>query len=320
MARRVLLALLVVCVAAASIVVWLYEHDLGRARAAIRTGSVVTSTAAGPIEYAETGAGTPVLSIHGAGGGFDQGLMVAKDLLGEGYRIIAPSRFGYLRTPIPRDSSPAAQADAHAALLSRLSIPSAVVVGVSAGARSAVELAIRHPERVAALIVIVPGTYSPTSPVSITAGRGNRFAFWAVNSGGDFAWWATEKVAPSILIRFMGVRPELMGAASQEARNRLMSVVESVEPLSSRTAGINVDSSATLNELPLSTIKAPMLIISARDDLFNTLPAAEFLAGKVPGASLIVYDDGGHLLVGHEHNVRARIHGFIAAAGLAPRT
>ncbi|TIT59554.1 MAG: alpha/beta hydrolase, partial [Mesorhizobium sp.] len=108
-----------------------------------------------------SGVGTPLLSIHGAGGGFDQGLANAANFVGEGFRIIAPSRFGYLRTPVPQDTSPAAQADAHAALLSKLNVPKAVVVGVSAGARSAVELVLRHPDKVTALILIVPGLYSP---------------------------------------------------------------------------------------------------------------------------------------------------------------
>jgi len=86
-------------------------------------------------------------------------------------------------------------------LLSRPDVPRAIVIGVPAGARSAVELAIRHPDMVAGLILIVPGTYSPASPVSIEPSRGNRSAFWAVDAGGNFAWWAAEKIAPSMLIR-----------------------------------------------------------------------------------------------------------------------
>jgi pimeloyl-ACP methyl ester carboxylesterase len=98
---------------------WRYRKELTRARDAARRGGRVVDTSAGPIEYAEEGAGLPLLSIHGAGGGFDQGLANAGELVGHGFRIIAPSRFGYLRTPLPRDSSPAAQADAHAAFPTR---------------------------------------------------------------------------------------------------------------------------------------------------------------------------------------------------------
>lgn len=304
-----LIAFAALTVTAVGGVALLYQNDIRSAREATKRGSLRTETDLGPIEYADRGAGPPLLSIHGAGGGFDQGLANASALVGDDFRIIAPSRFGYLGTPVPRDALPAAQADAHAALLAKLNVPKAIVVGISAGARSSVELAIRHPERVFALVLVVPGTYSPTSPVSITAGRGNDFAFWAVRNGGDFAWWAAEKVAPSTLIRFLGVRPELV--ASLAERDRVMALVESIEPLSLRFAGINVDGNAALHELPLKEIKAPTLIVTARDDLFNTLPAAELLARGIPGARLIVYETGGHLLVGHEHDVRSAVRNFL---------
>jgi len=313
-----LLALFIAIAAAAGLAFLLYKNELGRMRDAVSRGSLVANLNIGPIEYADSGAGIPLLSIHGAGGGFDQGLALTADLVGGGFRIIAPSRFGYLRTPIPPDFSPAAQADAHEALLSKLNVPKAVVVGVSAGARSAVELTLRHPDKVAALILIVPALYSPTSPVSIDVSRGNKFAFWAVNAGGDFAWWATEKIAPSVLIRFLGVRPALVAAAPQAERDRVMSIIKSVEPLSLRFPGINIDSTPALHELPLEQIAAPTMIISARDDLFNTLPAAEFAARKISGAKLVVYDTGGHLLVGQVQEVRKAVRTFLANAGLIP--
>jgi hypothetical protein len=47
------------------------------------------------------------------------------------------------------------------------------------------------------------------------------------------------------------------------------------------------------------------------------LPAAEYAASKIPDSKLIIYDTGGHLLVGHEETVRAAVRGFLAAAGSA---
>ena len=112
--RRLLLAAAVGITAMAGVINFLYEAEIGEARDAVNRGSSLAATTSGPIEYAETGAGIRLLSIHGAGGGFDQGLANVADLVGDGFRIIAPSRFGYLRTPVPEDSSPAAQADADA--------------------------------------------------------------------------------------------------------------------------------------------------------------------------------------------------------------
>ncbi len=293
-----------------------YSAEIERGRTAVISGGRILTTTSGPIEYAENGSGIPLLSIHGAGGGFDQGLANAVELVGAGFRVIAPSRFGYLGTPIPADASPSAQADAHAALLVALKVDWAVVVGISAGARSALQLALRHPDRVAALVLMVPGTYAPEGPVAIEASRGSRFAFWLVNAGADFAWWATEKIAPSVLIRFIGVPPEVVAAAPKTEQDRVMQIVSNVQPLSVRFPGINIDSKPALHRLPLEKIMVPTLVISARDDLFNTLPAAEFAAGGIPNAKLVVFGTGGHLLVGRGREVRAIVGEFLAGASV----
>jgi len=218
----------------------LYRRDLARAREAARRGSLLAHTGAGLVDYADIGAGVPLLSIHGAGGGFDQGLANATGFAGEGFRVIAPSRFGYLRTPIPQGASPAAQADAHAALLATLGVPRAIVVAVSAGARSAVELAVRHPDRVAALVLVVPGL-SAANPASDEPSRVHRLAFRATRAGGDFAWWAAGRVAPLALLRLAGVRPALVAAAPRAERDRLMGILKRVEPVSRRLPGLGID-------------------------------------------------------------------------------
>jgi pimeloyl-ACP methyl ester carboxylesterase len=74
---------------------------------------------------------------------------------------VRPSRFGYLRTPLPAGATHARQADAFAALLDALDAPSAAVMAVSAGAASAAQLALRHPERVQALVLITPALGDP---------------------------------------------------------------------------------------------------------------------------------------------------------------
>lgn len=313
MARPMALLLLTsVAIIGVSTFFW-YEHDLTLAREAATRGARVAQTAVGPLEYATVGDGPPLLSIHGAGGGFDQGLTLAADLVGDGYRVIAPSRFGYLGTPIPADVSPASQADAHAALLAALSVEKPIVMGVSAGARSALELALRHPEKVEALILLVPGTYAPDSPVAVNSSRGSRFAFWLVNVGADFVWWTLEKLAPDVLIRFIGVPPAIVDAAPKVDQDAVMSTVRSIEPLSRRFAGVNIDSTPELHRLPLESVTVPSLVIAARDDLFNTLPAAAFAAGLIPGAKLVIFETGGHLMVGHQREVRDLVRDFLAA-------
>lgn len=307
-------------IALAGLATWLvFDGDMKAAHAALAGRSKIAKTHAGAIEYADVGIGAPVLTIHGAGGGFDQGLDNAASMLGTGYRLISPSRFGYLQTPIPDDASPAAQADAHVALLDALGIDKVVAFGVSAGTRSALELALRHPDRVAALILVVPATYYPEM-IKLETQRTADFPLilWLVNNGADLTWWGLEHVAPDALIRFIGVPPDVVHSASPSDQGAVMRVVRSIEPLSERFAGINIDSQPDLAPRPLSTLAVPTLLITARDDLFNTRPSAEYAASQIPGAKLVVFDHGGHLLVGHGDEVRKAIAEFLASINLRP--
>ena len=125
--------------------------------------STVIDSSAGALEFAEAGDGPPLMMIHGTGGGFDQGLLFGAALRERGFRIVAPSRFGYLRSAFPDDASPAHQADALVELLDHLRIDRLPVVGGSAGALMAAEFALRHPDRCSHLGLLVPAANLPTA-------------------------------------------------------------------------------------------------------------------------------------------------------------
>ena len=102
-----LLVLALALVGAAILTGWLFSSDMQRARAHAAQGSVLIATRCGPIEYQDAGAGVPLLAVHGSGGGHDQGMAFAGALAKQGIRVIAMSRFGYLRTPMrPRLRKP----------------------------------------------------------------------------------------------------------------------------------------------------------------------------------------------------------------------
>src|SRR5512144_1673531 len=97
--------LLAVVAILAAAVCALYLRDIAAARARVAAGARMVQTSCGPIQYASVGEGPPLLVVHGAGGGFDQGLDLGAPLVRKGFRIIAVSRFGYLGTPLPADAS-----------------------------------------------------------------------------------------------------------------------------------------------------------------------------------------------------------------------
>lgn len=286
-----------------------YLRDIRAIRSEVERGGTLVETVAGPIEYAEAGSGEPLLMTHGAGGGYDQGLLVGRDL-GD-FRVIAPSRFGYLGTQVPEDSSPAAQADAHAALLDRLGVGKCLVAGVSAGAPSAIEFALRYPERVAALILLVPRTYDPSQSIGVDEAFQSQIVLRLVETSADFLFWAAMELSRSSVVRFLGVPPELEAAAPKEDRARVSEIMRSILPLSKRVRGISVDSNTELESWPLERLSMPVLIVSARDDLYRTLPGARFTAERIKQAELKILDSGGHLMLGQGSQVRQWIAEFL---------
>lgn len=297
----------------------MFRHDMADINSELDEGSSLVELDYGVVEYGREGVGDPVLVIHGAGGGYDQGLFVGRELFGSGRDLIAPSRFGYLRSGLPAEPLPHVQADALMALLDHLQVPSAVVLGISAGAPSAIELALRHPERVRALILVVPRAYAPGVEVSAERRGANKPILDMVMKGQDFAWWSATKFARRRLLRFLGVPGTVYDAADPLARDRLDWIARNVLPLSRRMRGILADSEARIEPWPLERIAAPTLVLSARDDLFNTLPAARWTADHVPGAELMVLESGGHLLCGRTEEVRDGIADFLRRRLAGPR-
>ena len=103
------------------------------------------------LYYEEMGEGVPILLIHPSGATASTWGSAADELARIG-RVIAYDRRGYARSGgEPVHSMSAHTADA-AALLEHLQTPPAVVVGTSAGAAIAVDLAVRRPDLVRVVI------------------------------------------------------------------------------------------------------------------------------------------------------------------------
>lgn len=303
---------------------WRFEQDMFLARARSAHGSELIATRCGPIEVQQAGIGVPLLVVHGSGGGHDQGMAFAGTLAQQGIRVIATSRFGYLRTPMPAqgaDASAAAQADAHVCLLDALGIQRAAVMGGSAGAPSALQMALRHPDRVSALILLVPLAYKPPGQ----ADSAPPMPAWAeavmlrlVDS--DFLFWVALHVARQQVIRtVLATPPELLTAASPRERARVDAMLDNILPVSTRAAGLRSDTAVGkhLSPAPLASIHMPTLIVSARDDLYGTYASAQYTANGIKGAKFIGLEHGGHLWVGHEDEVMAEIVELLLPAGQA---
>lgn len=296
----------------AALVYQAYRRDIEHAVQRVSSGSRVASTACGPIEYASAGDGFPVLVIHGAGGGFDQGLGLAEYL--SGYRVVLVSRFGYLRTPLPAEASAEAQADAHACLLDALGIRQAAVLAISAGAPSGLQFCLRHPDRCSALALLVPAAFLPDEGSKAKSAPRLTQLLAGTVLRSDFAYWLTAKLALGVLTEnILATPPEIVEQASSSERQRARTVLMNILPVSRRGAGL-LNDAAVLSKASHGDpgkIHVPTLLISVEDDLYGTVRVVRALARQIPGSRLVVYPSGGHSWIGHDEEVRAEVEAFL---------
>jgi pimeloyl-ACP methyl ester carboxylesterase len=317
-ARRILLAVAGLLVIGSVATLLAYSSDLRAAAARVASGSRIAATGRGPVEYAAWGSGPTVLVVHGSGGGHDQGVLVARHFGGDGFHWVSVSRFGYLGSPLPADASTAAQADAFAALLDRLGHERVGIVAISGGVPPALQFALRHPGRLSALVLLSSAPYTPLGP-----DEGQRpVPTWLYEAlfGSEFPYWLLRKLARGSLERMFDVTPARRAALTPGEREMLDGLVDSFQPVTRRVAGIRneaaaIDPRATY---PLERIAAPTLVVHAADDGLNPFRIGEHAAGHIPGAEFVRLETGGHLLLGHHDEVRARVRAFLGLHAVTP--
>ena len=269
----------------------------------------VIDTPFGRVQYAQAGEGSPLLMVHGVFGGFDFGVGVGRAHAPPGHRIISPSRFGYLGSPFPEDASPAAQADAFAALLDHLGIGELPVVAFSAGSSSAVQLALRHPERISRLVLI-----SPNSPHPEPLPKPPRWLAPVLFSQPVF--WTMRLLAGSRLAAMAGTPAGF--EPDERERAALREIVDSLFPVAPRAPGTIYDGyvgNLDIASYPFESLTVPTLVIAAEDDTLAPYADSRAMAERIPGADFVRVGRGGHALTQLDAGARRAVERFLEPAG-----
>lgn len=306
MKRSIALLLLVALAALAAI----YLRDIGSAYDRISRGSEVVDSPSGAIEFRQGGAGAPVLVIHGSGGGFDQGELIAKAVLGDEFRWIAPSRFGYLGSALPSDATFDEQARAYAVLLDALQIDRVSVVALSHGGPSALLFAVLHPERVSSLVLISCGVASSSDEDQSAANRKGDSLTTVFSY--DPLYWMTSRFFRRQLMQLMGADRDVIANLEPEQRELVDRLIEFMNPVEPRSLGVAFDNGAAMPNERIRAIVAPTLIFHATDDTLQLYRNAEYAAAAIPDARLQRFERGGHLLFAVERTaIRQATQQFI---------
>lgn len=271
----------------------------------LNSSSLTVETARGTVEYAERGQGPVVLVAHGGPGGYDQGLILGELLRKNGFRIIAPSRPGYLGTPASSGASAEDQGDMLAALLDALGVASALVLGASGGGPGAYQLAQRHPDKVKALVVI--------DGISMNYDKGDTISaveeWMYLSKPGQWLMGFFFKHFPASVVKSflqtessldkheIGRRVgEILGDADKFALVDAMFKTMSAR-FAERKAGTDIDLAMgkAIDRLALDKVACPTLIIHGDAD--NDVPPrdARYAHEAITGSQLLWIDKASHI-------------------------
>lgn len=306
-------ALLVVAVAGFAVVLLALQDLRARNRSIVAEARFAASRH-GTVEYALQGSGPTVLVIHGAGGGFDQGQLLAAAMLGDGFRWLTVSRFGYLGSDLPADTTVRAQAEALCDLLNALNIERVHVLAMSGGVPPALKLAEEYPASVRSLVLLSSAPFTPFGPE--VENRPMATWLYAAIMRNDVLYWMLTKVARRALAASFDARPELTVDGSAAEIDFVEELIDAIHPASKRLAGLNNEVAATHKtaRYDLESIVAPALVVHAADDRMNPVSISAAIAERIDGAEYLYLDRGGHLLLGHHADLRTRIRAFLADA------
>jgi pimeloyl-ACP methyl ester carboxylesterase len=293
-------------VAATGYLVLRYRRDLAQAR--VRLSSVQRRTAfteSGAVEYCEWGEGIPLLLVHGVVGGCDvppswRALVPAE------YKVITPSRFGYLGSPMPQEPTVAAQVETFVALLDSLEIERLPVLAFSAGTTSAVLMALRYPERVSALILVASN--SPhAKPVTLTP------RVFAPLIFSQPTLWFLRAFLPSTLASIAGKPKDY--ELDEEDNQTLETIFDSFFPMAERSGGSIFDGYVGNLEIAgfgVEEVSVPTLGVHAADDPLASYEDARAMVTRIPNSRWVRVERGGHIFIHKDAEALRQIATFLA--------
>jgi pimeloyl-ACP methyl ester carboxylesterase len=263
----------------------------------------MVDTVLGPLEVARLGTGPPVILIHGTPGGSDSSVAMGRFLADAGFQLIAPSRPGYLGTPLDERRSIDAQADLLAALLDSLGQTRAGVLTWSGGGPSGYRLAVRHADRVSALVAFAAVSQRYPRPkenlqdrLLMTTGVGNwLLRFLTVHAPKDMVAQTLKAEGDLSKDELKNLVAEVLG--DDRKLEVVLAMADVVGDYARRSAGVENDWArfGEIESLELEHVEARTLVINGTADSDVPPEHSDYAAATIPNAERLMMDRGTHL-------------------------
>jgi pimeloyl-ACP methyl ester carboxylesterase len=128
----------------------------------------------------------------------------------------------------------------------------------------------------------------------------------------DWLYWATSKLLRGQLMALMGANEAVIEGFTKDQRELVDRVIDYMNPVAPRSAGVAFDNKAAMPNQRIAAIRAPTLVVHAKDDMLQLYRNAEFAASTIPGARLVTFDNGGHLVIAVQQlAIQAEVQQFI---------
>ena len=244
------------------------------------------------IFVAETGAGAPVVLLHGGGPGASGVSNYSRniDALAEKFRIMVPDMPGYGRSAkgVDRTDPFGYLADHIRGMLDQLGIERAHLVGNSYGGACALRLALDTPERVDRLVLMGPGGVG-TSRGLPTAGLKSLLSYY----GGDGP--SREKLRTFIHEYLVFDGNDIPDALIESRYAASIDPEVLANPPLQRPAGLGALWRMDFTrDRRLTGLQTPTLVIWGRDDKVNKPSGAAMLGKRMPNADVLITANTGH--------------------------
>jgi len=224
------------------------------------------------IQYKSRGSGIPFIFQHGLGSNLEQPQSLLDQLTG--IQLISTDCPGHGNSPLPNNQSPSFDyyAEEIIRLMDELKIKKSILGGISMGSGMALNIALKHPEKVSALVLVRPAWLDIPNPENLLILK--KAATYIGTPEGSLEF-KQQSVYKDIAAQLPLAARSIMGVFAPSQRKEIPTVLDKMV------------GSCPIEKLEnLKQINIPCLIIANEEDPLHPFDMAKTIHHNIPNSQL----------------------------------